>query len=248
MPLHAAGRGQRETNFVLCRCRQRDDQTRQLLTGELPGVAKPVFLARGQLAAARQPPQLHSAQRIERAGGRRGEHQLESPGGAVHYGSQARIERAGGRVAGTAARLDVVVRRIAGTAISDRNRYPEFRLPGKLRRPRRQAAVLDIDGPQVVGILRRNQRRGHRDDGHDRQRGEGQDRDPALRVLGRDPTQRRVRVAGGRGGCGRDGGQDVAHHLQCPSLRPVRIRGSITEYKISTIRLMLMNNMTITIR
>ena len=160
-------------------------------------------------------------------------------------GGEVQVDRIGGRVAGATARLHAVAQRLAGEAASDGHGHPDVRRPGKLRRPRRQAAVPDVDGPQVVGVLRRDQRRGHRDDRHRQQRGQRQHRDPALRVLDRDPAQRRLRVVGGRR---RRGSQEVARHRQYPSLRPVRIRGSITEYRMSTIRLMVMNSITITIR
>ena len=247
MPLRPAGRGQGEPDAIPGRCRQGDHQIPHVLAGELPHVAEPVLLARGQLSAARQPPKLHVAQGIERTGRRRGEGHPEAPGaGAVRRRDEPQIERSGGGVAGASTGLDVVARPIADQAIPDGDGHPDVRRPGELRRPRRQAAVLDVDGPQVVWILRRDQRRGHRDDRHGRQHGQRQHRDSTLRILGRDPAQRRPRVAGRSGG--RDGRGGRARHRQSPPLRAVRIRGSITEYRMSTIRLMVMNSMTITIR
>ena len=58
--------------------------------------------------------------------------------------------------------------------------------------------------------------------------------------------ERRLRVAGGGGV--RDGGRGVQRHRQGPSLLAVRILGSMTEYAMSTTRLMVMNSITITIR
>ena len=58
----------------------------------------------------------------------------------------------------------------------------------------------------------------------------------------------RVSPAGAIVATGVAAGGRVVCHRQCPSPRVVRMRGSITEYRMSTIRLMVMKSMTITIR